>query len=493
MPSRDRLSRFQSLIMPRYDYNLVAIGAGAGGLVTTLIGAMVNAKVTLIEKHRMGGDCLNTGCVPSKSLIASSKVVQLLKKHEAFGLRNVSYEVDFPQVMEHIQGIIAKIAPHDSVERFTELGVECHLGEGRIRSPHEVEVNGRVLTTKNIIVSTGARPFVPPIPGLDQVAFSHSDNLWELRKQPKHLVVIGGGPIGCELAQAFRRLGSEVTMLHLDARILPREDADVVEFVSRNFELDGITIHNSIRIQRVERTQEGARLHFKQEGREQAVEADHLLVATGRKANTAGFGLEELGVALNPNGTIKVDRFLRSSIPNVFACGDVASPYQFTHMAGHQAWFAAVNALFSPLKKFAVDYSVVPWCTYTDPEVARVGLSEEEAQAQGVPHEVTCYGMDDLDRAITDRSNYGIVKVLTPPAKDRILGATICSSHAGDLLAEFVLAMKHGLGLKKILGTIHSYPTLAEANKLTAGVWRKHHAPQTVLNCLERFHAWRRW
>ena len=342
--------------MPRYDYNLVAIGAGAGGLVTTLIGAMVNAKVTLIEKHRMGGDCLNTGCVPSKSLIASSKVVQLLKKHEAFGLRNVSYKVDFPQVMEHIQGIIAKIAPHDSVERFTELGVECHLGEGR----------------------------------------------------------------------------------------------------------------------------------------EQAVEADHLLVATGRKANTAGFGLEELGVALNPNGTIKVDRFLRSSIPNVFACGDVASPYQFTHMAGHQAWFAAVNALFSPLKKFAVDYSVVPWCTYTDPEVARVGLSEEEALAQGVPHEVTRYGIDDLDRAITDRSDYGIVKVLTPPRKDRILGATICGAHAGDLLAEFVLAMKHDIGLNKILGTIHSYPTFAEANKFAAGVWRKHNAPKNVLNWLERFHTWRR-
>ena len=478
--------------MPRYDYNLIAIGAGSGGLVTTLIGAAIKAKVALIEKHRMGGDCLNTGCVPSKSLIASAKVVQLLKKHEAFGLKNVQYEVDFPQVMERIQEIIAKIAPHDSVERFTKLGVECHLGEARIGSPHEIEVNGRVLTTKNIVVSTGARPFVPPIPGLEEVAFSHSDNLWELRKQPKHLAVIGGGPIGCELAQAFRRLGSEVTILNLDPRIMPREDADVVEFVSRTFERDGITTHNSIRIQRVERTPEGASIHFEQNGAEQTLEADHLFVAAGRKANIAGFGLEELGVALNPNGTIQVDRFLRSSIPNLYACGDVAGPYQFTHMAGHQAWYAAVNALFSPLKKFAVDYSVVPWCTYTDPEVVRVGLSEEEALAQGVPHEVTRYGIDDLDRAITDRSDYGIVKVLTPPRKDRILGATICGAHAGDLLAEFVLAMKHDIGLKKILGTIHSYPTFAEANKFAAGVWRKHNAPKNVLNWLERFHTWRR-
>lgn len=478
--------------MPRYDYNLVAIGAGAAGLVTTLIGAAVKARVALVEKHKMGGDCLNTGCVPSKSLIASSKVVQLLKKHEAFGLKNVHYEVDFPQVMERIQEIVAKIAPHDSVDRFTELGVECHLGEARIRSPHEIEVNGRVLTTRNIVVSTGARPFVPPIPGLEDVTFSHSDNVWELRKQPRHLAVIGGGPIGCELAQAFRRLGSEVTILNLDSRIMPREDADVAEFVSRTFGLDGITIRNSIRIQRVERTPEGARLHFEQDGAEQTLEADHLLVAAGRKANTAGFGLEELGVALNPNGTIKVDGFLRSSVPNLYACGDVAGPYQFTHMAGHQAWFAAVNALFSPLKKFTVDYSVVPWCTYTDPEVARVGLSEEEAKAQGVPHEVTRYGLDDLDRAITDRSDYGIVKVLTPPGKDRILGVTICGPHAGDLLAEFVLAMKHGLGLNKILRTIHPYPTLAEANKLTAGVWRKNNAPKNVLNWLERFHTWRR-
>jgi len=478
--------------MPRYDYNLIAIGAGAAGLVTTLIGSAVKAKVALIEKHRMGGDCLNTGCVPSKSLIASSKVVKLLKQHEAFGLKNVGYEVDFPQVMERVRETIAKIAPHDSVERFTELGVDCHLGKARIRSPHEVEVNGKVLTTKNIVVATGARPFVPPILGLDKVAFSHSDSLWELRKQPRHLAVIGGGPIGCELAQAFARLGSQVTLLNQKGRILPREDADVTEFVSRSFVDDGITVHNRAQIQNIEKTSTGARLHFEQDGIQQNLEVDHLLVAAGRKAHTAGFGLEELGVALNPNGAIKVDRFLRSSVPNLYACGDVAGPYQFTHMAGHQAWFAAVNALFSPLKKFAVDYSVVPWCTYTDPEVARVGLSEEEAQAQNVPHEVTRYSLDQLDRAITDRNDYGIVKVLTPPGKDRILGATVCGPHAGDLLAEFVLAMKHDLGLNKILGTIHPYPTLAEANKLTAGVWRKNHAPQTVLYWLERFHSWRR-
>ena len=478
--------------MSKTDYNLIAIGAGSGGLVSSFIGSAVKAKVALIEKNKMGGDCLNTGCVPSKALISSAKAVQVLKKHSLYGLKNVSYEVDFAQTMERVQEIIAKIEPHDSVERYSSLGVDCHSGEAMIRSPHEVEVNGRVLTTKNIVVATGARPFVPPIPGLEDVPFPHSDNLWELRKQPEHLAVIGGGPVGSELAQAFRRLGSEVTMFNLGPGILPREDLDMVQFICDSFEKDGINLLDETTIERIEKLGNTSRIHYSRHGEKQHLDVDHILVAVGRIPNTYGFGLENLGVELNKNKTIKVDKYLRSSIRNIYACGDVAGPYQFTHMAGHQAWYATVNALFAPFKKFAVDYSVVTWCTYTDPELARVGLSEDEAKAQNIPHEVTTYGIDDLDRAITDRMDYGKVKVITPPGEDKILGAAICGVHAGDLLVEFTLAMKHGIGLNKILGTIHPYPTLSEANKMLAGAWRINHSPAGVLRWLEKFHSWRR-
>ncbi len=478
--------------MAKYDYNLISIGAGSGGLVSSFIAAAVKAKVALIEKHKMGGDCLNTGCVPSKALISSAKAVQVLKKHALYGLKNVSYEVDFAQVMERVQDIIAKVEPHDSIERYSSLGVECHTGEARILSPHEVEVNGKILTTKSIVVATGARPFVPPTPGLEDVPYSHSDNIWELRNQPKHLAVIGGGPIGSELAQAFRRLGSEVTIFNRGPGILPREDMDMVKLVCDVFEKDGLNLLDVTEIERIEKLNNSSRIHFSRNDKKQFLDVDHILVAVGRRPNTSGFGLEELGVELNKNGTIKVDPYLRTNIRNIFACGDVAGPFQFTHMAGHQAWFATVNALFAPFKKFAVDYSVVPWCTYTDPELARVGLSEDEAKAQNIPHEVTTYGLDDLDRAITDRTDYGKVKVITPPGKDKILGAAICGVHAGDLLAEFTLAMKHGIGLNKILGTIHPYPTMSEANKMLAGAWRKNHAPAGVLRWLEKFHSWRR-
>ncbi|MCH1520384.1 MAG: FAD-dependent oxidoreductase [SAR324 cluster bacterium] len=478
--------------MAKFNYNMIAIGAGSGGLVSTFIASAVKAKVALIEKNKMGGDCLNTGCVPSKALISSAKAVQMLKKHTLYGLKNVSYEVDIALTMERVQEIITKLEPHDSVARYSSLGVECHIGKAMIRSPHEVEVNGQVLTTKNIVVATGARPFVPPTPGLEDVQFSHSGNIWDLRKQPKHLAVIGGGPIGSELAQAFSRLGSEVTIFNLDRGILPREDSDMVQFIRESFENDGIKLLDETTIERIEKRGNSSRIHYSREDEKHFLDVDHILMAVGRTPNSSGFGLENLGAELNKNKTIKVDKFLRSSIPNIYACGDVAGPYQFTHMAGHQAWYATVNALFSPLKKFAVDYSAVPWCTYTDPELARVGLSEDEAKARNIPHEVTTYGLEDLDRAITDRTDFGKVKVITPPGKDKILGAAICGVHAGDLLAEFTLAMKHGIGLNKILGTIHPYPTLSEASKMLAGVWRKNHAPAIVLHLLERFHSWRR-
>ena len=478
--------------MGKYDYNMIVIGAGSAGLVTSLIGAVTKAKVALIEKHKMGGDCLNTGCVPSKSLIKSARVAKTLKQHAEYGLEDVKYQVNFAQVMERIQAIIRKIEPHDSVERYASLGVDCFQGEARILSPHEVQVEERRLTTRNIVVATGALPFIPPIPGVENLDYLHSDNLWEIREQPKRLLVVGGGPIGCELAQAFSRLGSQVTVFQTQPTILPREDPDIVRFVQDAFKKDEVEVLTEVKLIRFEKEARQARAVYQRDGKEASLSFDRVIVATGRRANTAGFGLEELGIELNPNGTIQVDSYLRSNISNIYACGDVAGPYQFTHMAGHQAWYCAINALLHPFKKFKVDYSIVPWCTYTDPEVARVGLSEGEARERKIPHEVTRYGLDDLDRAITDREDRGMVKVITPPGKDRILGATICGSHAGDLLAEFILAMKHGLGLNKILATIHPYPTFSEAAKYAASEWKKAHVPNTLLKWVEKFHALRR-
>ncbi|MDX1594075.1 MAG: FAD-dependent oxidoreductase [Gammaproteobacteria bacterium] len=473
------------------DYNLVVIGAGSGGLVSAYIAAAVKAKVALVEKHAMGGDCLNTGCVPSKALIRSAKMASQGRHAEAYGLRPREVEVDFAAVMERVQRVIAKVEPHDSVERYTGLGVEVIQGEARIRSPWEVEADGRVLTTRNIVVATGARPAVPDLEGLDRVDFLTSDTVWNLRENPGRLLVLGGGPIGCELAQAFHRLGAEVTLVQR-RRLMPREDEEVAELVERRFRDEGIRVLTHHATRRVE-VEDGEKVMVcEHDGGEVRIGFDTLLVALGRKANVTGFGLEELGVTLTPRGTVEADPLLRTNYPNIYVVGDVTGPYQFTHVAAHQAWYAAVNALFSPFKTFRVDYSVIPWATFTDPEVAHVGLNEQAAREQGVRYEVTRYGIDDLDRAIADGEDYGFVKVLTPPGKDRILGATIVGAHASDLLAEFVLAMKHGLGLNKILGTIHVYPTHAEANKYAAGEWRKAHQPELVLRWVERFHRRRR-
>jgi len=488
--ARKTMERFPK---PRhFDYNLVVLGAGSAGLVTSYIAAAVKAKVALIERHKMGGDCLNTGCVPSKALIRSAKIIGYARRAQDFGLRKMETEFDFAEVMERVQRVIAQVEPHDSVERYTELGVECIQGEARVTSPYTVEVNGRTLTTRAIVVATGATAYVPPIRGIEQVAYLNSDNLWDLRELPKRLVVLGGGPIGCEMAQAFARLGSEVTQVEMAPRIMGREDADAADYVRRKFEAEGIRVltEHVAREVLVENGQQT--LVCDHQGREMRLAFDRLLVAVGRRPNASGFGLEELGVRLNGRGNIEVDPFLRTNIPTIFCAGDVAGPYQFTHTAGHQAWYAAVNALFGDFKKFKADYRVVPWCTFTDPEVARVGLSEREAEQQGIACEVTRYELDDLDRAIADSEDHGWVKVLTRKGSDKILGVTIVGSHAGDLLAEYVLAMKHGLGLNKILGTIHTYPTLAEANKMAAGTWKKAHAPERLLRWIEKFHTWQR-
>ena len=476
----------------RFDANLIVIGGGSAGLVTAYIAAAVKAKVILIEKHRMGGDCLNTGCVPSKALIRSARLAAEIRRSGDFGLRSDEPGVDFAAVMQRVRRVVEQVEPHDSVERYTGLGVEVRIGEARIVDPWTVEVEGERMTARNIVVATGARPFVPPIPGLEDMDYLTSDNLWQLEQPPGRLLILGGGPIGCELAQAFARLDVPVTQVEMAPRLMAREDPEVSAMVQRQFEADGVEVLTGHRALRFEQRDGEKRLIAEYEGEEVEIPFDRVLVAVGRKPNVEGFGLEELGVRLTERGAIEVDEWLRSSLPTILACGDVAGPYQFTHTAAHQAWYASVNALFGIVRKFKVDYSVIPWATFVDPEVARVGLSEEEAREQGVAYEVTRYDLDDLDRAIADGEARGFVKVLTAPGKDRILGVTFVGAHAGDLIAEFVLAMKQGLGLNKLLGAIHIYPTWAEASKYAAGAWKRAHAPRRLLDGLQRFHRWRR-
>ena len=479
----------------RFDRNMVVIGAGSAGLVTAYIAAAVKAKVTLIEKHRMGGDCLNTGCVPSKALIRSAKFLSHVGRAGEFGCRAATVDFSFAEAMERVQRVVRTVEPHDSVERYSGLGVEVIEGAAKIVSPWAVEVTRdggarQTLTTRSIVIAAGARPFVPPIPGIEEVGYLTSDTVWALRELPRRLVVLGGGPIGCELTQAFARLGAQVTQVEMLPRIMIREDAEVSERVTRRFRAEGIAVLTNHKARQF-LVEDGEKiLVAEHEGRDVRIPFDAVLVAVGRVANLQGYGLEEIGVGASR--TVDTNAFLQTNYPNIYAAGDVAGPFQFTHTAAHQAWYAAVNALFDPFRKFKADYAVIPWATFTEPEVARVGLNEQEAKEKGIPYEVSRYDLDDLDRAIADSEAHGFVKVLTVPGKDRILGVTLVGEHAGDLIAEYVLAMKHGIGLNKILGTIHIYPTLAEANKYVAGVWKKAHAPERLLAWVERFHAWRR-
>ena len=479
----------------RFDRNMVVIGAGSAGLVTAYIAAAVKAKVTLIEKHRMGGDCLNTGCVPSKALIRSAKFLSHVGRAGEFGCRAATADFSFAEAMERVQRVVRTVEPHDSVERYSGLGVEVIEGAAKIVSPWAVEVTRdggarQTLTTRSIVIAAGARPFVPPIPGIEEVGYLTSDTVWALRELPRRLVVLGGGPIGCELTQAFARRGAQVTQVEMLPRIMIREDAEVSERVTRRFRAEGIALLTNHKARQF-LVEDGEKiLVAEHEGRDVRIPFDAVLVAVGRVANLQGYGLEEIGVGASR--TVDTNAFLQTNYPNIYAAGDVAGPFQFTHTAAHQAWYAAVNALFDPFRKFKADYAVIPWATFTEPEVARVGLNEQEAKEKGIPYEVSRYDLDDLDRAIADSEAHGFVKVLTVPGKDRILGVTLVGEHAGDLIAEYVLAMKHGIGLNKILGTIHIYPTLAEANKYVAGVWKKAHAPERLLAWVERFHAWRR-
>ncbi|WNO04694.1 FAD-dependent oxidoreductase [Rhodoferax mekongensis] len=499
-------ARWNAVRPQTFDRNLIVIGGGAGGLVSAYIAAAVKAKVTLVEAHKMGGDCLNYGCVPSKALIKSAKLAHQMQHAERYGLHSTPRTSDgrqnlfsFKAVMQRIHDVIAAIEPHDSVERYTGLGVEVLQGYAKIVNPWTVEIalndgGKQTLTTRSIVIAAGARPFVPPLPGLDKVGYVTSDTLWDefakLDEVPKRLVVLGGGPIGCELAQSFARLGSAVTQVEMAPRIMAREDAEVSELAANALRADGVDLLTSHKALRCEIVNGEKVLVVEHAGVEKRIAFDQLLCAVGRSARLAGYGLEELGIPTHK--TVQTNEYLQTIYPNIYAAGDVAGPYQFTHTAAHQAWYAAVNALFGDFKKFKADYSVIPWATFIDPEVARVGLNEQDAKEQGIAYEVTKYGIDDLDRAIADSEAHGFVKVLTVPGKDKILGVTIVGTHAGDLLAEYVLAMKHGLGLNKILGTIHTYPTLAEANKYAAGEWKRAHQPHKLLEWVRKFHDWKR-
>ena len=479
-----------------FDRNLIVIGGGSAGLVSAYIAAAVKAEVTLVEKGSLGGDCLNTGCVPSKALIRTARLLTDARRSAELGVRQLQADFHFPDAMERVQRVIKAIEPHDSVERYTELGVDVVQGEARLIDPWTVDIarhdgQRQRLTARHIILATGAEPALPPIPGLDQVEALTSDNLWQLRELPERLLVLGGGPIGCELAQTFQRLGSQVTQVEMGPRLMPREDAEFGEMVATRFAEEGMDLRLQTKAREIVVSDGQPELLVENaDGSEARIAFDRILVAVGRAARLKGYGLEELGITVNK--TIEVDDYLRTSVPNIFAVGDVAGPYQFTHTAAHMAWFATVNALFGSFKKFRVDYSVIPWATFTDPEVARVGLSETEAAEQGHDFEVTTYGIDDLDRAIADSDAHGQVKVVTLKGSDKILGVTIAGPHAGELIAEYVLAMKHGLGLNKILGTIHVYPTMSEANKFAAGQWKQAHKPEKLLEWVGRFHRWMR-
>lgn len=487
-------------VKPRsFDRNMVVIGGGAGGLVSSYIAAAVKAKVTLVEAHKMGGDCLNFGCVPSKAIIKSAKLAHQMRHASNYGLSDAQPAFSFKAVMQRVHAVIAAIEPHDSVERYTGLGVEVLQGYAKIINPWTVEIamndgSKQVLTTRSIVIAAGARPVVPPLPGIENSGYVTSDTLWDRFAQldhvPPRLVVLGGGPIGSELAQSFARLGSKVTQVEMAPRILIREDEEVSKHAMNSMRADGVDILCSHKALRFEVNGASKALIVEHGGLEKRIEYDEIICAVGRAARLQGYGLEELGIPTQR--TVETNEYLETIYPNIFAAGDVAGPFQFTHTAAHQAWYAAVNALFGTFKKFKVDYSVIPAATFIDPEVARVGLNETEAKSAGTAYEVTKYGIDDLDRAIADSEAHGFVKVLTVPGKDKILGVTIVGVHAGDLLAEYVLAMKHGLGLNKILGTIHTYPTLAEANKYAAGEWKRAHQPHKVLAWLKKYHDWRR-
>ena len=496
-----RKMKFKKL--KKYDFNLIVIGAGSAGLVCSYLASALKAKVALVEKHKMGGDCLNTGCIPSKSFIRSAKILSLKNKAKELGFKSLSMDYEFQDIMERVKNRIKKIEPHDSVERYKRLGVHCFSATAEILSPYEVRFKDKVYSTKAIVVATGARPKIIPFEGLNQISYRTSDNIWELKTRPKRLLVLGGGPIGCELAQSFQRLGSQVIIVDMAPRIVAQLDEKVSEILTCQFYKEGMEIFTSHQVEKFTSDSEGKFLTVRDpQGHSKKILFDEVLIALGREARVKGFGLENLGVKITKQGTVQADLFMATNYPNIFVCGDVTGPFQFTHIAAYQAYYACVNALFSPYNRFLpswiqkkffkANYDIVPWALYTDPEIATAGLSKAQAEKQSIPYESTVYNFEELDRAITDSEDQGYVEVLTPPGKDKILGVIIVHSRASEIIAEFVLAMTHNLGLGAVLNSIHIYPTLGEGNKYLAGRWKKNHQPEKILNLLQKFHSWRR-
>ena len=480
----------------QFDYNLIVIGGGAAGLVSSYIGAAVNARVALIEKHKMGGDCLNTGCVPSKALIKTAQFLEQARQSKKLGLDKAEVHYEYSDVMKRVQKIIKKIEPHDSRERYTELGVECMQGTATITSPWTVTVDGtngqQEISARSIIVAAGASPVVPHLPNIDQIQYVTSDTIWDMKDLPKKLIVIGGGAIGCELAQAFKRLGSEVILIESENRILIKEDSEVTEIIENQLTDEGVTVLTRHRAKGFISEKGTQILVCDSPNGEVRLTFDVILFAIGRRANINGYGLETIDAISDEDIILPTNDFLETRYPNIYACGDVTGRMQFTHAAAHQAWHAVVNSLFGTFKKFPIDFSAVPWATFTHPEIARVGVNEEEAKMTNLPYEITTYGIDDLDRAITDSEDRGFIRVLTQPGSDKIIGVTIVCEGASEIISEFVLAMKYKLGLNKILATTHIYPTFSEANKYVAGEWKRKNKPERLLKILKIFHQIRR-
>lgn len=475
---------------PAPSYNLVVLGGGTAGLVTAAGAAGLGAKVALVEKHLLGGDCLNYGCVPSKALLRAAKAMGEIRDAEALGIRvPPGTHVDFPAVMERMRRLRAALSHHDSAERFRGLGVDVFLGQGRFTGPGTLEVDGRILHFKKAVIATGARAVALPIPGLAEAGYLTNETVFSLTELPRRLAVIGAGPIGCEMAQAFRRFGSEVSLLEVAPQILIREDRDAAERVQKALLKDGIRLMTGIKIARVERRGTDRIVHLEQEGKSMEVLADAVLVGVGRAPNVEGMGLEQVGVLFDKGG-VKVDEHLRTANPRIFAAGDICSPFKFTHAADAMARIVIQNALFMGRAKASA--LTIPWCTYTDPEIAHVGMYEKEAQDKGLEVRTFVQELCDVDRAVLDGEEEGFVKVHTLAGTDRILGATVVARHAGEMISELTLAMVGGLGLGTIAKTIHPYPTQAEAIKRAGDAYSRTRLTPWIKRLFETWLSWSR-
>lgn len=460
-------------------YNVVIIGAGTAGLVTAAGTAGLGGRVALVEAHKMGGDCLNFGCVPSKGLIASARLIQHIRQGEALGLQSMEPSFSFEEVFASMRKRRAKIEPNDSVERFEGLGVDVFLGRARFVSPHEVDVDGTRLMARNFVIATGTRASVPPIPGVNDISYYTNETIFdEMPSAPESLLIVGAGPIGCELSQVMNRLGVRVTLVETSPRILPRDDSDAAEIIQARLREEGVRVLTRSRVTKFENRNGKTAATIEGPEDAEAMLTEAVLLAAGRSPNTEGLDLGAAGVKHGKAG-VEVDASLTTSQSHIFTCGDIAGPYRFTHTADYQARIVVRNILL-PWLKTKGDYRWVPWTTYTDPELAHVGLSEDQAKKQGVPHSVYRFDWSDLDRAITEGEALGFVKVVTPPGKDRILGATVVGVHAGDVLHELVVAAKYEVGLAQLSSTIHAYPTLSQSVQRVGDLYQKGRLTPTV-------------